>query len=172
MTQISGRVLRSHLRWMIRNDFETAAKIDAMCFPEGQRIDADGFRGIAGKRNTILMVAVNASHNEKEKVYGYVIYTLDKECIAIARLAVSPVYRNIGVATEIIGRLYGKLNRRRHVLGTVVSENNLPMQMLLKKCGFKWVESKNCGHEDGYDRYLFERFHDDGGVVLPASVRS
>jgi ribosomal-protein-alanine N-acetyltransferase len=73
----------------------------------------------------------------EDRVVGYMIYGLHKNRIHLLNLAVAASYRRMGIASQMIAKLLGKLSpQRRHKIVAEVRETNLAAQLFLKECGF------------------------------------
>lgn len=80
------------------------------------------------------MVAVNNC----DVVLGFCIYDLnDKSCFEIKHLVVDKEFRKAGIGTSIINRMKNKLNESRYLLGCNVHEENLSLQLFLKRMNFR-----------------------------------
>ena len=76
--------------------------------------------------------------------------------IVIQNLAVAPEWRRRGAALALLNRLGQKLRQAKDCVQVSVPESNLPLQLLLRKAGYKAVRVLR-GHYGGDDAYLMER---------------
>lgn len=134
-----------HIRWMIRRDMDEVLGIDYRCFP--QPWHEEDFIKFLRQRNNIGMVADYA-----DKVVGWMVYSLNKTNLDLARLAVHPGYQRRNIGSALIHKLKSKLHNHRQKLITTVRETNLPAQhfyshndLLAKK-----VLRNHYDEEDGY----------------------
>lgn len=77
---------------------------------------------------------------------GFCVYNMDdKERYEIRHLVVEKNLQRTGIATALINRMKDKLNDRRYILSFTVPDDNLPIQLFLKKMDFraKVVRSAN-----------------------------
>lgn len=82
---------------------------------------------------------------------GFCIYNMDeKERYEIRHLVVEKQLQHSGIGTALINRMKDKLNDRRYILSYIVPEENLPIQLFLKKNGFKAKVVRNASF------YIFE----------------
>jgi [ribosomal protein S18]-alanine N-acetyltransferase len=127
------------IRWMIRRDLPTVAKIESESFSAPWSQD-EFFRALL-QRNTIGMVydSIYQTHPVVAyEVIGYMIYTFNRNTLTLDNLAVSPGFRRDGIGREMLVNLARKLNTtRRKKIVADVSEVNLNAQLFLRACGFK-----------------------------------
>lgn len=117
-------------RWMIRRDLPSVLEIDQECFdcPWDEREIVLLLR----LRDNIGWVAV-----QKERVVGYMVYTLHPNGIHLLSLGVQANLRRTRIGTALIHKLKGKLcTNRRNKITTEVSEENLTAQLFLRQRGF------------------------------------
>ena len=127
--QVSDEI-RVHIRWMVRRDIEEVLEIEQASF-EFPWTEEDFLRSLR-QRNCIGMVA-----EYQEKVAGYMIYELAKNKIQLINLATSRQYRRLGVGTQMIAKLIGKLSQqRRNRISLEIRETNLPAQIFFRSTGF------------------------------------
>jgi ribosomal protein S18 acetylase RimI-like enzyme len=86
---------------------------------------------------------------------GYLLYSRRNSRFVIVKLAVDPIYRRQGIATELLLELTLRLNLKRPRIDAYVAESNLPAQLFLKAKGFEAI-SILCGADPytGEDLYL------------------
>lgn len=93
------------------------------------------------------------------------IYTNDKY-IKITNLAIDLQHRRKGLATKLIGKVKEAAVMLGGKVVTFARESNLPAQMLLKKCDFRWVATLNHCYQDSTEPgYLFAFSPSDEGYV-------
>ena len=85
-----------------------------------------------------------------DMIVGFLEYYVNYETVEILNLAVNPMYRNKGIATELIKYLY-KVEGINHIILEVRSSNKNALS-LYEKLGFKIIRTiKNYyGSEEGY----------------------
>lgn len=140
-----------YIRWMIRRDMPEVLTIEneSFAFPW----DEDKFLTNLRARNVIGMVAEHG-----ERVIGFMVYSLDRESIAILDLAVDPSFRRQRVGSQLIEKLVGKLSRqRRHVLTMTVRESCLGGQLFLKSQVLLATRViRECFHDTDEDGYVMQ----------------
>ncbi len=125
--------IRVHIRWMIRRDLPEVLATEAESF-EFPWSEEDFIRCLR-QRNCIGMVA-----EYNEQVVGFMIYELQKTRIHVLNFAVAKRYRRLGVGSQMIAKLIGKLSsQRRNRLLLEVRETNLPAQLFFRSNGFRAV---------------------------------
>ncbi len=142
---------KAQIRWMIRRDLPTVLEIEQTSFPKPWTEDC--FIQALRQRNCIGMVA-----EVNEEVVGFIIYELNKKRINVINMAVSPDWRNKGIATDMLNKLKAKLSvNRRDRIEANVAESNLDAQIFFKMQSFLCIKiNKNFYVEDKEDAYLFE----------------
>lgn len=138
-----------HLRWLIRRDMEDVLGIEQRSF-EFPWSEND-FINCLRQKNCIGMVAEKA-----DVTLGYMVYELHKSRLHVLNFAVDFDYQRMGVGTQMVKKLYGKLgiSRRDHIL-LEVRESNLAAQLFFHKLGFKAVAVLADYYEDTTeDAYL------------------
>lgn len=122
-----------HIRWMIRRDMVEVLNIENQSFefPWSE----DDFIRCLRQRNCIGMVA-----EHDEIVAGFMIYELHRNRLHILNFSVSPDLRNMGVGTQMVEKLIGKLSslRRSRIL-LEVRETNLVAQLFFRELGFRAI---------------------------------
>lgn len=141
------------LRWMIHRDLRDVVAIETMCFKK--YYDTQKLSKIVSRRNTKGMVITLPDQRSKNHfVAAYCIYDLESEFIKFRRFVVHPNCRRIGLGSELMKKLLGKLNERRSRIELVVRECNLEAQLFLRSHGFKAEqiirEMYEDTSEDGY----------------------
>ena len=98
-----SQALKVHIRWMIRRDMPEVLAIenDSFEFPWCE----DDFLRCLRQRNCIGMVA-----EHDDRVVGFMIYELHKARLHILNFAVGTRFRRLGVGTQMIEKLVGKLS--------------------------------------------------------------
>jgi len=143
--------LRVHIRWMIRRDMPEVilAEQDSFdfCWTEEE------FLHCLRQRNCIGMVA-----EYSERVVGFMIYELHKSRLHVLNFAVSPAWRRLGVGSQMVSRLVGKLSsHRRNRITLAVRETNLAAQKFFRDQSFKAMKVLRRYYEDsGEDAYLMQ----------------
>ena len=143
--------LQVHIRWMIRRDMPEVLDIEAESF-EFPWFEEDFIRCLR-QRNCIGMVAEQDNH-----VVGFMVYELNKTRLHLLNFAVSRRYRRLGVATQMISKLIGKLSsQRRTRIVLEVRETNLAAQLFFRANGFRAVSVLRDFYEDTpEDAYLMQ----------------
>lgn len=88
-----------------------------------------------------------------EALCGYVIYALEDWGVWIGNMAVHPMAQRMGVGTAILTVMQEKTAEGgRTTVELCVNESNLPMQLLLRSCGFECdrIEPGEFNNRDGY----------------------
>jgi ribosomal-protein-alanine N-acetyltransferase len=136
---------------MIRRDMDDALEIENESF-EFPWSD-DDFTRCLRQRNCIGMVA-----EHDDRVVGFMIYELHKTRLHVLNFAVARQYRRLGVGTQMIEKLVGKLSQqRRSRILLEVRETNLKAQLFFRKCGFRAVSVLRDFYEDTTeDAYLMQ----------------
>jgi ribosomal-protein-alanine N-acetyltransferase len=149
-----------HIRWMIRRDMEEALEIENQCFefPWSE----DDFTRCLRQRNCIGMVAEcddpSRMAGSSDRIVGFMIYELHKTRLHVLNFAVAREFRRLGVGTQMIHKLIGKLShQRRSRILLEVRETNLAAQLFFRKCGFRAVSVLRDFYEDTTeDAYLMQ----------------
>ena len=92
--------------------------------------------------------------NEKEVVIGFVVYTVDKECLYIKNIFVDEKYRNRGIAFLKLYSMILEVNRKVRIR---TWSTNLVNIRLLKKNGFTIEEVIKDDRGEGIDTIFFVR---------------
>ena len=159
--------LRVHIRWMIRRDMDCAMDIEneSFEFPWSE----DDFTRCLRQRNCIGMVA-----EHDDRIVGFMIYELHKTRLHVLNFAVAREARRLGVGTQMIDKLIGKLSQqRRSRILLEVRETNLAAQLFFRKCGFRAVSVLRDFYEDTTeDAYLMQyRCMVESQAVMPSQFR-
>lgn len=121
----------THIRGMIRRDLGEIVPIDRdlFDFPWTHQEFIIALR----QRNCIGMVA-----ERNEQIVGYMVYELRTTSIHLLNFAVRPRSQRIGVGTEMVDKLKGKLDfQRRYKIVAEVRETNLDAQLFFRSQGFR-----------------------------------
>lgn len=125
--------VRVHIRWMIRRDLAEVLEIERRSF-EYPWSD-DEFLNCLRQRNCVGMVA-----EYQGRIVGFMVYELHRTRIHVLNFAVAPEYRRLGVGTQMISKLIGKLSsQRRNRIVLAVRETNLPAQLFFRENGFRAI---------------------------------
>ncbi len=151
VTAISNNGLGIHVRWMIRRDMAEVMAIEQEAF-EFPWSDED-FTRCLRQRNCIGMVAELA-----DSVVAFMIYELHRSRLHVLNFAVLRSHRRLGVGTQMLEKLIGKLTPdRRGRIVLEVRETNLPAQLFFRSLGFRaTVVLKDFYQDSTEDAYLME----------------
>ena len=142
---------RVHIRWMIRRDMPEVLAIenDSFEFPWCE----NDFLRCLRQRNCIGMVA-----EHDDRVVGFMIYELHKARLHVLNFAVGSRSRRLGIGTQMIEKLVGKLSlQRRNRILLEVRETNLAAQLFFRSSGFRAVSVLREFYEDTpEDAYLMQ----------------
>lgn len=163
MSSNSKPEVRIHIRWMIRRDMAEviAIETESFEFPWSE----DDFIRCLRQRNCIGMVA-----EMDDQVVGFMIYELHKNRLHILNFAVADRYRRLGIGTQMVSKLAGKLSdTRRNRILLEIRETNLPAQLFFRHSGFRAVSVLHEFYEDTpEDAYLMQFRHaSDEPDILP-----
>ena len=149
-------------RWMIRRDMLAVLDIEA---------DSFEFPWTAGdltcclrQRHVIAKVVTI-----DERVAGFMIYESNKKRLHLLNIAVSRIFRRMGVATRMIEALVAKLSaKRRSRIVLEVRESNLAAQLFFRENGFRGVAVlREYYKETPEDAFVMERRH---GACVHATI--
>ena len=133
MSSDQRQEVRVHIRWMIRRDMPEVLGIEAESF-EFPWLEEDFVRCLK-QRNCIGMVA-----EHDDRVVGFMVYELNKTRIHVLNFAVAGDERHLGVGTQMVAKLIGKLSsQRRSRITLEVRETNLSAQLFFRQLGFRAV---------------------------------
>ncbi len=143
--------VRVHIRWMIRRDMAEVLQAEDESF-EYPWTEEDFLRCLR-QRNCIGMVAELG-----EKVVGFMIYELHKNKLHVLNFAVAPAYRRLGVGSQMVNKLVGKLSSHRRTRITLaVRETNLAAQIFFRAQEFRGIKVLRGYYEDsGEDAFLMQ----------------
>src|SRR5436190_11784877 len=141
--------VRVHIRWMIRRDMAEVLRAENDSFDFSWT--EDDFLRCLRQRNCIGMVA-----ELDDRVVGFMIYELHKSKLHVLNFAVAPEMRRIGIGTQMVMKLVGKLSsHRRTKITLAVRESNLAAQLFFRSQEFKASKVLRGYYEDsGEDAYL------------------
>jgi ribosomal-protein-alanine N-acetyltransferase len=150
---------------MIRRDMPEVLAIenDSFEFPWCE----NDFLRCLRQRNCIGMVA-----EHDDRVVGFMIYELHKARLHVLNFAVGSRLRRLGIGTQMIEKLVGKLSlQRRNRILLEVRETNLAAQLFFRSSGFRAVSVLREFYEDTpEDAYLMQfRYR---GEALPEETGS
>lgn len=154
--------VRVHIRWMIRRDMPEVLRAEQASFDYSWT--EDDFLRCLRQRNCIGMVA-----EHDDRVVGFMIYELHKTKLHVLNFAVAPECRRVGIGTQMVHKLVGKLSsHRRTKITLAVRESNLAAQLFFRGQGFQATRVLREYYEDsGEDAYLMHHtiseFADDDG---------
>lgn len=154
--------VRVHVRWMIRRDMPEVLAIERRSF-EFPWLEDDFVRCLR-QRNCIGMVA-----EYEERVVGFMIYELQKARIHVLNFAVASDYRRLGVGSQMIAKLIGKLSpQRRSRLILAIRETNLAAQLFFRENGFRAVSVLHSYYADTpEDAYMMQyRYRHDRQLAI------
>lgn len=134
---------RVSIVWMGRSDLESVLQIEQLGF--GTAWNEDDFLRFLRQRNCIGMVA-----NHGEKVVGFMIYELLKSKLHVAKFAVHPAWRRLGVGRQMVAKLRSKLHsHRRNRIVLDIPERNLVAQKFFRSQGFEATQTLQDYDDDG-----------------------
>jgi [ribosomal protein S18]-alanine N-acetyltransferase len=92
----------------------------------------------------------------EDRVVGFMIYELHKTKLHVLNFAVAPAWRRVGVGTQMVTKLVGKLSsHRRTKITLAVRESNLSAQLFFRSQAFQATRVLRGYYEDsGEDAYL------------------
>jgi len=123
-----------NIRWMIRRDTTEVINIERASYEYPWT--AEELLEILRHRNAIGMVA-----EHDFDVVGFMVYELHKKKLHMLNFAVHPDYRRMGVGTQMVQKLIGKLStQRRRDITLHVRETNLAGQLFFQSQGFYAVD--------------------------------
>jgi ribosomal-protein-alanine N-acetyltransferase len=114
----------------------------------------EDYRRCLRARNCIGMVA-----EYNNEVAGYMIYELCKNKIQLINLATAKKYRRLGVATQMMAKLIGKLStQRRSRITFEIRETNLRAQLFFRSVGFRATQILKDYYEDMHEDAYFMQY--------------
>lgn len=148
---------RLSLGWHKPAHLEQLHDLHRCCFPK-ENWTVDDFSKFASPRSgrtNVLKTLVD----DRDTVYGSLLYTLDGQSCRVRRLAVWPDFRRQGMAAFMMNSLCGPLSPiRRKLFMARVRENNLVAQMFFKNgMGFQFdpLRERERDEEQKVDFYEF-----------------
>lgn len=118
------------VRWMRRDDMRRVCSIRKRC-----GMDPDLLERMLCDSFSICKVAECDG-----KVSGFMAYRNGRRKMRLLELVVHPSFRRRGVALSLMESMSARMNFDPKRLEAVVSEYNLPAQMLLKRAGLRATE--------------------------------
>lgn len=131
------------VRWMSSSDLESVQNIRSRC-SLGSGPD---LLKILSSPRCILKVAESDGN-----ISGFIIYKNGRSKARIMEVAVSPEFRRMGVACDMVRSVSAKAKESSKHVEVLVPEENLEIQMALKKCGFR---ASGIHDSSGSPRYKF-----------------
>jgi ribosomal-protein-alanine N-acetyltransferase len=156
--------VRVHIRWMIRRDMPEVLQIERESF-EFPWVEDDFIRSLR-QRNCIGMVA-----EHEGRIVGFMIYELHRTRIHVLNFAVGVIYRRLGVGSQMVSKLVGKLtSQRRSRIMLEVRETNLAAQVFFRDTGFRAISILHRYYDDTpEDAYLMQyRYRADKPALVTA----
>ncbi len=154
------REIKVNIRWMVRRDMKEVLEIENECFEYAWT--EDDFMRCLRQRNCIGMVAEYLG-----RVVGFMIYELPKTKIHLLNVATLSEFRRMGVGTQMVAKLIGKLgNQRRNRITLEVRETNLPAQLFLRSLSFRATEILPSFYDDAQeDAYRMVYKHQEPELI-------
>ena len=154
-----------HIRWMIRRDMLEVLDVEAESF-EFPWSEEDFVRCLR-QRNCIGMVA-----EHEDRVVGFMVYELNKTRLHVLNFAVASDYRRLGVGSQMLAKLVGKLSSQRRTRVVLeVRETNLPAQLFFRTNGFRAVSVLREFYEDTpEDAYLMQYRYRPAAAAVEQAV--
>lgn len=131
-----------HIRYMIERDMTEVLAIEADSFDDPWT--EEDLMGSLRLRDHIGVVAEKGN-----MIVAYAVYGVHRGYYSLVNLAVAPLFRRVGVGSQIVEKLKRKVGRRRFVMARV-PEALLSAQLFFKSHGFRWVETERAGGMDFY----------------------
>jgi ribosomal-protein-alanine N-acetyltransferase len=145
--------IRVHIRWLVSRDMEEVLEIERKSF-EFPWTEEDYHRCLRA-RNCIGMVA-----EYNNEVAGYMIYELCKSKIQLLNLATAKKFRRLGVATQMMAKLIGKLSsQKRNQITFEIRETNLSAQLFFRSIGFRATQILKGYFEEMHEDAYFMQYH-------------
>lgn len=131
------------VRWMSSSDLKPVQDIRSRCLLDS----GPDLLKILSSPSCILKVAESDG-----QISGFIIYKNGTRKARIVEVAVSPQFRRMGVACRMVGSVSSKAAESSKHVEVFVPEENLEIQMALKKCGFRASAIHN---REGLPHYKF-----------------
>ena len=141
------------IRWAFPHDSRDIHALEAVVFGRNHGT-LEQLRAFLDTRGNAALVACR-----RKLLVGYLVYTLDLHArlLEITNLAVDEAERRRGIASQLLNHLLTRAGRVRGVrMAATCSEYNVPMQKLLRKHGFRCIQTLSEAAK-GVDAYVFER---------------
>ena len=140
-------------RWLIGRDMDEILGIDNVSHEPFYRWNRAEWSDMLKERSTVGRVIVD---EDTERVFGFVVYRLQKPSIQVLKLAVHPLFRRRGIGAAMLREIESKVTQRagREFVTIDVCERELPMQLLLNKRWWRCVLSVGPSH-DRVLRFVF-----------------
>ncbi|MAT51064.1 MAG: ribosomal-protein-alanine N-acetyltransferase RimI [Porticoccaceae bacterium] len=104
------------------------------------------------QRNCVGMVA----ENNDWTINGFMVYELHKNKLFLLNMGVTPESRRQAIGAAMVGKLLGKLEvDRRHMLRTIVSDQNTSFHFFLRSVGLKAIDVYYGHFEPDDSAYVF-----------------
>lgn len=123
--------MTAKIRWMIRRDVPEVLNIEmrSFDFPWAEKDFINCLR---------QRTCIGAVYERNDQILAFMVYKLSKGKLTLLNFAVHPEFRRQGIGTQMIEKLRMKLSlQRRQMIDLHVSDDNLTMQLFLRKVGFK-----------------------------------
>lgn len=147
-----------HVRWMIRRDMPEVLAAEQEGFrPPLMALASEDVVYFLKQRSSIGFVA-----EVSDRVAGYVLMTLEKQRLSIARLAVREQYRGQGVGAALVAKVVSKLSKQggvskdRSLVVARVPESLTGAHLFFRSLGWRCSRVIKGGCLDnGEDEYEF-----------------
>ncbi|MGL6225098.1 MAG: ribosomal protein S18-alanine N-acetyltransferase [Thermoguttaceae bacterium] len=160
MSSLGPDEVKVQVRWMLRRDMHDVLAIERECFEYAW--SEEEFLNCLRMRNCIGVVA-----ELDRKIVGFMIYELPKNKIHLLNIATLRDYRRLGVATQMIAKLIGKLtNPRRSRITLQVRETNLQAQLFFRSSGFRATEILKDFYEETCEDAYFMQYRRVDSLTL------
>jgi ribosomal-protein-alanine N-acetyltransferase len=152
--------IKANIRWMIRSDMPEVMEIEQSSFDWAWT--EQEFISALARRNCIGIVADIVPDDltvGRSRVAGFAIYEIHPKHLKLINFAVHPSMRRMGVGSQLIDKLTGKLTHdRRPRISLCVRERNLDAQCFFRDKDFKAkkVLAEHYCETTGEDAYLME----------------
>lgn len=160
MSSVDPDEVKVQVRWMLRRDMHDVLAIERECFEYAW--SEEEFLNCLRMRNCIGVVA-----ELDRKIVGFMIYELPKNKIHLLNIATLREYRRLGVATQMIAKLIGKLaHPRRNRITLQVRETNLQAQLFFRSSGFRATEILKDFYEETCEDAYFMQYRRADSIPL------